>query len=120
MVLFVTAGCGDREDYVFTGNQGTPIAGPGVAPTVTFVAPSNGATDAPVTALPQFLHPGHYQVFVSVLAFTREGSKVYTQPLILRPLPAEGISPRHLSRLVGRLRDWSKSKLPPSTQPAKP
>ena len=48
IVLFVTAGCGDREDYVFTGNQGTPIAGPGVAPTVTFVAPSNGATDVPV------------------------------------------------------------------------
>lgn len=70
---------------------------------------------APVTALPRFLHPGRYQVLVSVLGLTREGSKVCTQPLTLRPLPAEGVSPRRISRSAGRLRDWSECKLHDST-----
>ena len=66
---------------------------------------------APVTALPRFLHPGRYQVLVSVPSLTREGSKVCTQPLTLWPLPAEGVSPRRISRSAGRLRDWSECKL---------
>ena len=40
-----------------------------------------------------------------------ETTKVCVQPLPLRPLPVEEDSPHHVSRFVGRLRDWSKSKL---------
>lgn len=40
-----------------------------------------------------------------------EPLQVCVQPLSLLPLPAEGDSPHHFSRSVGRLRDWSECKL---------
>ena len=41
-----------------------------------------------------------------------ETTKVCVQPLSLSPLPTEGDRPHRVSRFAGRLRDWSKCKLP--------
>ena len=48
-----------------------------------------------------------------------ETTKVRAQPLPLRPLPVEEDRPHHVSRSVGRLRDWSRGKLHDAPGPVK-
>ena len=62
--------------------------------------------------LSRLFHPRRWGTLADALPrFEGETTKVCVQPLSFRPLPIEEDSPHHVSRFVGRLRDWSRCKL---------
>lgn len=94
-----------------------PLAGYQPTPDTSLVAALPGYPGRPFpspvppgrSALPRCFQPGLWEA-LNRCSLPRP-LQVCAQPLALRPLPVEGASPHHLSRSVGRLRDWSECKL---------